>query len=613
MADFLLDTATRHQHFLERLKTGNANKFEKFLRMADKRVRELLTDAGTIENRRKLATLQREITDALQAVYARWDDELTSDLVEIMSNEANFELRTIEKLLGGEVDMIAPDVASMQREAFSRPFQGKTLRKLLADFADEEALRVSGVVRQGFFDGRSVSDIARDIRGTKAAQFTDGALRQTDIRARRIARTAVQHFASVARHEVYAENDDIITEYEWVAVLDSRTSSICMTLDGQVWKLGAGPLPPAHPNCVLGDTLITSAVGVSAVSKRVFEGEVVTVETVSGNKLTVTPNHPILTSKGWLAANLLAVGDKCANQTRCKGIGSVDSDDNRAFDNAEQVFEAFGASSQVSAIEVVVAAPDFHGDGVDNEVAEIRAASNLSAVLHTGIVEGVGKSIFKRTRLGEHAFPALGSVAQLSEVGLCPPPGGIGGHGEGFPVGGAGAVHSGLLLGGPAPERDPMFTKDALNGAWTDAEHIRDSCDTYAGGIEFDDVASVEVSYFSGHVYNLQTSDHCYSANGIITHNCRSTTLPIIEGEGPPVVTDSTGKRRVRGQQTYGKWLRKQPKAFQIEALGPTKAQLFRKGELAVERFTDRTNAPLTLDELRRLNPVAWAKAGLDE
>ena len=342
MADFLLDTATRHQHFLERLKTGNANKFEKFLRMADKRVRELLTDAGTIENRRKLATLQREITDALQAVYARWDDELTSDLVEIMSNEANFELRTIEKLLGGEVDMIAPDVASMQREAFSRPFQGKTLRKLLADFADEEALRVAGVVRQGFFDGRSVTDIVRDIRGTKGAQFTDGALRQTDIRARRIARTAVQHFASVARHEVYAENDDIITEYEWVAVLDSRTSNICMTLDGQVWKVGAGPLPPAHPNC-------------------------------------------------------------------------------------------------------------------------------------------------------------------------------------------------------------------------------------------------------------------------------RSTTLPIIEGEGPPVVTDSTGKRRVRGQQTYGKWLRKQPKAFQIEALGPTKAQLFRKGELAVERFTDRTNAPLTLDELRRLNPVAWAKAGLDE
>lgn len=40
-----------------------------------------------------------------------------------------------------------------------------------------------------------------------------------------------------------------IEEYEWVSVLDNRTSDICRSRSGQRYKYGDGPLPPAHPNC----------------------------------------------------------------------------------------------------------------------------------------------------------------------------------------------------------------------------------------------------------------------------------------------------------------------------------------------------------------------------
>lgn len=342
MADFLLDAAARHQHFLERFKTGRANEFEKFLKLADRRVRELLLDAGTISDRRRLISVQKQINDALQAIYGEWGDELTGQLVELLDSEAHFEIRTIEKLLQGEIDLVAPSLDQMQAAALSRPFQNAQIRAVFKEFASDEALRVSGAVRQGFFDGATTEQIIRNIRGTKALRFTDGDLHRTNTAARRIARTAVQHFASVARHEVYKANDDIIDAYEWVSTLDSRTSNTCMTLDGQVFNIDQGPLPPAHPNC-------------------------------------------------------------------------------------------------------------------------------------------------------------------------------------------------------------------------------------------------------------------------------RSTTLPLIKGEHEPVRRDKTNKRRVEGQQTYGQWLRDQPESFQIEALGKTRADLFRKGGLPVERFTDRKNAPLTLAELRRLNPEAWKRAGLDE
>lgn len=40
-----------------------------------------------------------------------------------------------------------------------------------------------------------------------------------------------------------------IEEYEWVSILDNRTSDICRSRSGKRYLYGKGPLPPAHPNC----------------------------------------------------------------------------------------------------------------------------------------------------------------------------------------------------------------------------------------------------------------------------------------------------------------------------------------------------------------------------
>ena len=45
------------------------------------------------------------------------------------------------------------------------------------------------------------------------------------------------------------ENSDLITGYQWVSTLDSKTSDQCTALDGMQFKVGEGPLPPIHPNC----------------------------------------------------------------------------------------------------------------------------------------------------------------------------------------------------------------------------------------------------------------------------------------------------------------------------------------------------------------------------
>lgn len=63
---------------------------------------------------------------------------------------------------------------------------------------------------------------------------------------------------------------------------------------------------------------------------------------------------------------------------------------------------------------------------------------------------------------------------------------------------------------------------------------------------------------------------------------------------------------------TYPTWLKRQPARFQDEVLGPSRGRLFRRGDLPLTRFVDRnTGREYTLAELRRREPEAWEKAGL--
>ena len=97
---------------------------------------------------------------------------------------------------------------------------------------------------------------------------------------------------------------------------------------------------------------------------------------------------------------------------------------------------------------------------------------------------------------------------------------------------------------------------------------------------------------------------------------CRSTTTawfpPSIWAEG---ATRSAEFGPVAADQTYFDWLKDQSKEFQVDALGPTRAKLFRDGGLSAKEFSDlNLNSnfkPLTLEEMKKLQPNAFNRAGL--
>ena len=130
-----------------------------------------------------------------------------------------------------------------------------------------------------------------------------------------------------------------------------------------------------------------------------------------------------------------------------------------------------------------------------------------------------------------------------------------------------------------------------------------------------------------GYVYvatlDSRTSDICRSLDGREVKwtdsyqpvppehpNCRSTTRPLLREEFRGLDDGATraSKGEEGGQQvdqnlTYYEWLKRQPAAFQDEALGPTRGKIFRNAGLTPEEFrkasVNRFNEPLTLDEMK--------------
>ena len=96
--------------------------------------------------------------------------------------------------------------------------------------------------------------------------------------------------------------------------------------------------------------------------------------------------------------------------------------------------------------------------------------------------------------------------------------------------------------------------------------------------------------------------------------NCRSVRVAKLSPKYAQ--PDESGVRSsqfgpVSPKTTYSGWLKKQPKAFQESVLGVERAQLYRNGGLSINKFTDDLGRTYTLDELRRLEPLAFERAGI--
>lgn len=251
----LRDAAVRHSVYLQRYSSSVVDKMLALINRADidiiRRLRTRnLPGARTPRQRARLEKLLAELRKMNREAFAGFSATLRNELRDL----SNYETKFLAEQLGGaiavSVETTTPALGVVYSAALSKPMQGRYLREWFSQLEANKARGIADAIRMGVVEGETISDIVRRLRGTRNVGYKNGELFKHRRHAEAIARTAVNHIVTNARQNVFERNADIVKGWQYVATLDGRTTDICMSLDGQVYKTqGEGPTPPQHINC----------------------------------------------------------------------------------------------------------------------------------------------------------------------------------------------------------------------------------------------------------------------------------------------------------------------------------------------------------------------------
>ena len=257
--DFLINSATRHQIFVQRYAGGQVKQLLKHLQNMVADVQRELAAATTLAQAQRLAfrldSIQELIGEGLDALGS----DLRANMDEFAAFEADFAVRAINE--AASVGAKLPDnelLASLVTQNPMRLLVGDseqllTISEAVEQFSAKKRGEIARLIQTGLLEGKTTAQVSRDV-----ANLVE---KRTRSQATALIRTATNHISSEARAATHAANTDIIEGEEWVATLDGRTTLTCASLDGKTFDIGDGPQTPG--------TGIAAASGCRCLSRNI--------------------------------------------------------------------------------------------------------------------------------------------------------------------------------------------------------------------------------------------------------------------------------------------------------------------------------------------------------
>lgn len=242
----LISAFLSHSIWLQRNATSEVNELRPFIdEMRQEVKKQVLAFGDESRTKAKLTKMLKDLTETLYALGSDWDERLVADLQELAKYEAKWTSDAMADSTG--VDFATPSPEQVWSAAKFQPLalDGKPVEfmRMVKGWKETEVARLVQGVKSGFVQGLTTRQIVKSVVGP-------GGLGDVSERhAATVVRTVLNHVSTQARLMTLEKNSDVVDRYEWISTLDSRTSTICRSRDGQKYELGKGPLPPAHTNC----------------------------------------------------------------------------------------------------------------------------------------------------------------------------------------------------------------------------------------------------------------------------------------------------------------------------------------------------------------------------
>lgn len=276
--DRLQSAATNHAIDFGQYSTGVARRLVATLNRTDAELSAKLLEAlermeptsFTVERLEELLYSVRALN---ASAYRAVADGLTNEIRTVAGYEATYQHSLFSAVIPADVvaqvAIASVDIGQVAAAALSRPFQGRLLSGWASKIEADRMALIREAVRQGFVQNETTEQIVRRIKGTRAAQYSDGIINRSRIELQTIVHTALAHTAAVARENFQQANADLIVAVCWHSTLDGRTSDDCRVRDllqysnddkhrpighKVPWKQGPGRL---HFRCRSSSTAIT--------------------------------------------------------------------------------------------------------------------------------------------------------------------------------------------------------------------------------------------------------------------------------------------------------------------------------------------------------------------
>ena len=147
------------------------------------------------------------------------------------------------------------------------PANGTLMLKTIADFGTLTNIRLTQLINKGYANSSTATDFQDALFG-KGPNYTGSLFGTLLNQNTALIATVLQHISS----EVQAAVSSLYFEqYQYVAILDNKTTIICRSRDGNVYIYGEGPLPPAHYNCRSKAVPIASGTHLHAIPETYFD------------------------------------------------------------------------------------------------------------------------------------------------------------------------------------------------------------------------------------------------------------------------------------------------------------------------------------------------------
>lgn len=425
------------------------------------------------------------------------------------------------------------------------------------------AKQIGSMMLQGIQNGDSVQNIAKSILPEimsktdftgKTEQEKKNLIRRNELSAIRNARTMTTAAENGGRLDSYKNLDaqGVVQKKVWMSTPDDRTRPTHIDIDGEEQDIdvpfsnkcmfpadGNGPAQEVWM-CFTPETSVAVDSDILKSYRHWYDGDLIKIKTSNGVNLACTPNHPILSGRGWIKAN--ALNDRDSLLVTFVNNNSIFV--TRGNPNIKHVFSRMDTLHKTLYVvfgeRIRNLTMNFHGDISTADVEVISQERLLGISRYSNIVKGLYKFLFKFTYT---LFSCAGYFFErffgrgLSMRGFmrggCKP----------LPFFGGGLSHACKHSLRTIPNGDAVLFKAENDNGAANSEFFCKSFDRLFGMVFLDKVVSIQVDSFHGFVYNLQTDNNYYFVNNIIAekgensngiyaiaHNCRCSMRDYIIG-----------------------------------------------------------------------------------